>query len=73
MTNTKGHQELFKVMVNKSASDMHLLAQSHPVLRIDGMLVPLKNFPRMSSKDIEMLFSEITTPQQKEHSRFVKI
>ena len=36
-----GYHELFELMVDKGASDLHLWVPSPPVLRIDGVLTPL--------------------------------
>ena len=57
--------ELLKLMVDKEASDMHLRVPSLPVLRIDGVLVPQENLSTLATKDIEMVFEHVTTPEQR--------
>ncbi len=65
MCEVDGLLELFKLMVNRGASDLHLRVPSPPVLRIDGELVPLKDLPPLTPKDIETSFEHITTPEQR--------
>jgi len=62
---TNGYYEFFELMVEKQASDLHLWVPSPPVLRIDGALTPLKQFPAIDPKKVEMVFDSITTPEQK--------
>jgi twitching motility protein PilT len=59
-------EQLLKLMVNKEASDLHLKVPSPPVLRIDGELKVQEDLPALSGHDINEVFSEITTPHQKE-------
>ena len=66
MSGVNGFHELFNVMVEKGASDLHLWVPSPPVLRIDGMLVPLQELSPVSAQDVETLFNDITTPEQKD-------
>ncbi len=57
--------ELLKMMVDKKASDLHLRVPSHPVMRIDGVLVPQTDLPPIESKDVEITLERITTPDQR--------
>jgi twitching motility protein PilT len=57
--------ELLKLMVNKGASDLHLTVTSPPVFRIDGELVPQKDMPPMTAKDIELVLEQIATQDQR--------
>lgn len=66
MSGVNGFHELFNVMVEKGASDLHLWVPSPPVLRIDGMLVPLQELSPVTAQDVETLFNDITTPEQKD-------
>jgi twitching motility protein PilT len=52
-------------MVDKRASDLHLRVPGHPVLRIDGVLVPQTEQPSIERKDVEIAFERITTPEQR--------
>jgi twitching motility protein PilT len=58
-------QQLLRAMVDKSASDMHITAGSPPVLRIDGVVVPLK-LPPLSKADARQLCYEMLTDEQRE-------
>lgn len=59
-------KDLFKLAVDKKASDIHLNVGLLPVLRIDGELVPLKKFPQLVAKEVEeMVFSLISEEQKK--------
>jgi len=60
-----GYHELFELMVDKGASDLHLWVPSPPVLRIDGVLTPLSEFVPATPEYVETVFDEITTPEQK--------
>jgi twitching motility protein PilT len=62
---TNGFHELFELMVERRASDLHLWVPSPPVLRIDGVLTQLNQFPPVDPKKVEMVFDSVTTPEQK--------
>ena len=53
------------LMVAENASDLHLRVPSPPVLRIDGMLIPQNQYPDLTPEDIEDIFSQITTEEQR--------
>jgi twitching motility protein PilT len=57
--------ELLQLMVHKRASDLHLKIPSHPILRIDGALIPLDDLPPITVKDIDDIFEHITTPEHR--------
>jgi len=58
--------DLFKIAVEKKASDLHLIADLPPYLRIDGELQPLKNQPRITAKLAQELIFGLVTEKQKE-------
>ncbi|MBN8554718.1 MAG: type IV pilus twitching motility protein PilT [Deltaproteobacteria bacterium] len=60
-------QVLLKTMLEKGASDLHITAATPPVLRVDGILIPLK-LPALSPTDCKRLCYSILTDSQK--SRF---
>ncbi len=60
-----GYHELFELMVDKGASDLHLWVPSPPVLRIDGVLTPLSEFAPVTPEYVEMVLDQIATPGQK--------
>ena len=58
--------DLLKISTEKGASDLHLKVGSHPVVRVDGSLVPLTEHKRLMQEDtIAMAFS-IMSSRQKE-------
>ena len=60
-----GFHELFELMVDKKASDLHLWVPSPPVLRINGVLTPLNELPPVTPQYVETVFQHIATPEQK--------
>ncbi|MBI4079412.1 MAG: type IV pilus twitching motility protein PilT [Candidatus Levybacteria bacterium] len=59
-------QELLAITVKNNASDLHLLPGVQPILRIDGELIPLSNYPKLSREEVELLIFSLLTPEQKE-------
>jgi twitching motility protein PilT len=57
--------ELLKLMVDKRASDLHLKVSSLPVFRIDGALLRQDNYQQVTPEDIESIFQQVTTPEQR--------
>jgi len=57
--------DLLTEATKKRASDLHITANYHPVLRIDGELVPQVNQPLVSPEDLEQMISSITNEEQK--------
>ncbi len=53
--------DLLREMVAKKASDLHLSAGSHPVMRIHGEIHFLRDRPALSSDDIHALVTEVMT------------
>jgi twitching motility protein PilT len=57
--------EMLKLMLDKGASDLHLKVASLPVFRIDGALVRQEHLQQITPKDIESVFQQVTTPEQR--------
>ncbi|MDZ7798965.1 MAG: type IV pilus twitching motility protein PilT [Patescibacteria group bacterium] len=57
--------KLFKEAVKKNASDLHIIAGQPPILRIDGELTKLKDYPVLTPKDTEELCLSILNDKQK--------
>src|SRR5688572_7972463 len=58
--------DLLKIAVDRNASDLHLKVGVHPVIRVDGMLIPLAELrPLMQEEAVAMAFS-IMSARQKE-------
>jgi twitching motility protein PilT len=60
---------LIQFAKSKGASDIHLLAFSPPLLRIDGLLESVSDMPPITSDDIEQAFKQISSPEQQEQFR----
>ena len=57
--------DLLKIAVERKASDLHLKVGSHPVIRVDGDLLPLGDLKRLMQEDtIAMAFSMMNARQK---------
>lgn len=56
--------DLFKIMVEQNASDLHLTSGAPPYLRLHGKMVPL-NYKELTSQEVQGLLFEILTEKQK--------
>jgi twitching motility protein PilT len=63
---------LLELMAKKESSDLHLCVSTPPVLRIDGELIVLDEYPPLSSEEVNAIFLYITTPQQREQFQLEK-
>src|SRR5215469_2408060 len=59
-------QDLFKLTVDNNASDLHLIPDIPPVLRIDGSLVYLNKFASLSPETTETMIFSLLHKDQKE-------
>src|SRR6266480_815998 len=58
-------QELLDLTVKNNASDLHLIPDISPVIRIDGELTYLTNYTKLSEKEVEeMIFAMVGEPQK---------
>ncbi|MCB0377657.1 MAG: type IV pilus twitching motility protein PilT [Bdellovibrionales bacterium] len=58
--------DLFKIMVNNNASDLHLTSGSPPALRVHGDIEPL-NYRPLTHEECHALIYEIMTPDQRKN------
>jgi twitching motility protein PilT len=58
--------ELLKLMVEKGASDLHIKVPSPPILRIEGELIAQECLPPMRPDDVECIFKQIATEEQRD-------
>jgi twitching motility protein PilT len=66
--------DLLKIAVERKASDLHLKVGSHPVVRIDGRLVPLPELKRLMQEDtIAMAFSIMNARQKQRFKEELEI
>ncbi|MFA5927726.1 MAG: type IV pilus twitching motility protein PilT [Candidatus Margulisiibacteriota bacterium] len=54
---------LLEQVVDKKASDLHLVAGQAPILRINGLLVPIGS-DQLTSETIKIIFSELMTAEE---------
>jgi len=59
-------EKLLRLMVSKGASDLHLKVPSPPVLRINGELIVQDEFAPLAPQDVDSIFEQVTTQEQKE-------
>ena len=57
--------EFLKIAIERDASDVHLKAGNHPMIRIHGTLTPLTGFPRLTTQDTDELGNQMMTDPQK--------
>src|SRR5512136_1353271 len=66
--------DILKAATERKASDVHLKVGAHPLIRVDGALVPLVEFKRMMQEDtIAMAFSMMSTQQKEKFKQFLEI
>jgi twitching motility protein PilT len=58
--------KVLKYAVDSKASDLHLNANSYPIIRVDGALTTLKDEEFLTTKVLIELFSSITTEKQQQ-------
>ncbi len=56
--------ELLKIMVEQSASDLHITSGAPPYLRVHGAMTPLQ-FKQLSNQDVQGILFEILSEKQK--------
>ncbi len=56
---------LLKKLIEMNGSDLHLLAGLHPAFRIDGRLVPMTNYDRLTPQSAKELIYSILNEYQK--------
>ncbi len=57
--------ELAKIVVERNASDLHITAGSPPAIRVDGKIIPLKQYPVLQPKDTQKLIYSIMSEKQR--------
>lgn len=59
-------QDLLTITIQNKASDLHLLVNLPPSIRIDGLLRPIANVKALEKADIETMVFSLLTPEQRE-------
>src|SRR5205814_8971005 len=66
--------DLLRRAVESKASDLHLKVGNHPYLRIDGVLIPQADVPRVSPEEmLSMAFSMMTNRQKQKFKETAKL
>ncbi|PIY95476.1 MAG: type IV pili twitching motility protein PilT [Candidatus Kerfeldbacteria bacterium CG_4_10_14_0_8_um_filter_42_10] len=69
MAKSMSLDDLFRIAVERKASDLHLAVGKPPILRIDGVLIPIENYEALDDKQIKELTLSILSDNLKE--RFI--
>lgn len=59
-------ERLLRIAIEKQASDLHLVANHPPVVRLRGGLVPLEGMPVLTAEDTQKAMESISTEKQRE-------
>ncbi len=59
--------DVLKIAIKGTASDIHLKAGLPPLFRVDGVLVPLRNGERNTPEALNQIVNQIMTPGQRAH------
>jgi len=59
-------RKLLEITVNKGASDLHLITNVPPMLRIYGALTPITGLEALSKEQVEKLVFDLVNEEQKE-------
>jgi len=59
-------EEILEVAINRNASDIHLIADCSPVIKINGELSYLSTFPKLSGEEVKNLIFTFISSEQKE-------
>ena len=60
-------RDLFKLMTEKKASDLHVRANALPFIRINGELLPATELPVLQNEEIEDMAYRMMNPEQQKH------
>jgi twitching motility protein PilT len=58
--------DLFNIVFDEGASDMHLSEGRHPMIRVGGNLIPLVRKPVLKKEDVDAYLNQIIRPEDKE-------
>ncbi len=59
-------QELLKYVLVNNASDLHLISDVAPTVRIDGFLRPVQGEGKLDSATIDQMITSVVSPEQKD-------
>lgn len=58
--------QMLQIMIDRNASDLHLLVGVQPMLRLDGRLLPIENTEKLTPEQIEGLVLALMTQEQRD-------
>ncbi|MCC6711941.1 MAG: type IV pilus twitching motility protein PilT [Candidatus Dadabacteria bacterium] len=58
--------DILKAAVRVGASDIHVGTGRHPIFRVEGKLMPVKNAPRLTPDDVKSMAYSMMNPSQRE-------
>lgn len=58
--------ELIETIIAEGGSDLHFTADSHPIIRVSGTLIPLVKRAKYTNEDVLAFLSLLATPEQKQ-------
>jgi len=61
--------QLLRLAKSERASDLHLVVTRPPIMRVDGSLRIVANMPPLTPDDMDELFNQITTEEERESFR----
>jgi twitching motility protein PilT len=59
-------EDIIDIVISEQGSDIHLSVGSHPIIRVDGALIPLIKKPVLVSHDVAGFASALLTKEQRE-------
>ena len=59
-------QNLLRTTISAKASDLHLMPELPPIVRVDGSLVPVPEVPSLSPESIQAMLNTVMTQEQQE-------
>ncbi len=64
MTADKRLGELLDLVIKQGGSDIHIFVGGPPVFRVSGRLIPISNYPKLTTEDTEAMLKSIVSPDR---------
>jgi twitching motility protein PilT len=59
-------KKLLKLSIENKASDLHVIPESFPLMRIDGELIPVKDVASISAQTVKKMIYDVISKEQQE-------
>jgi twitching motility protein PilT len=66
---TRELEDIIDIVISEQGSDIHMSVGSHPIIRVDGSLIPLVKKPVLTSRDVAGFAGTLLSKDQ--HERFL--